>query len=177
MAESLEALNEKWHDILFHRQQALLEADHENQEDENHSTLYFTYYQEILEEVEGGTFFQSGDVRLTDRDVDRKIAKRLEELHRLENETHEEYTSNLKRSPQRQDSLDVAAVNTKETAESFPAYKEVAVEGADAPAAQAKPQLTKEKKKNKTENKLRMRSQGSGGCEGSHEFISEPPFT
>ena len=119
MAESLEALNEKWHDILFHRQQALLEADHENQEDENHSTLYFTYYQEILEEVEGGTFFQSGDVRLTDRDVDRKIAKRLEELHRLENETHEEYTSNLKRSPQRQDSLDVAAVNTKETARVF----------------------------------------------------------
>ena len=54
MAESLEALNEKWHDILFHRQQALLEADHETQEDENHSTLYFTYYQEILEEVEGG---------------------------------------------------------------------------------------------------------------------------
>ena len=119
MAESLEALNEKWHDILFHRQQALLEADHETQEDENHSTLYFTYYQEILEEVEGGTFFQSGDVRLTDRDVDRKIAKRLEELHRLESETHEEYTSNLKRSPQRQDSLDVAAVNTKETAEVF----------------------------------------------------------
>ena len=147
MAESLEALNEKWHDILFHRQQALLEADHENQEDENHSTLYFTYYQEILEEVEGGTFFQSGDVRLTDRDVDRKIAKRLEELHRLENETHEEYTSNLKRSPQRQDSLDVAAVNTKETAESFPTYKGVAVEGIHAPAAQEKPQVIKRRKK------------------------------
>ena len=67
--------------------------------------------------------------------MDRKIAKRLEELHRLENETHEEYTSNLKRSPQRQDSLDVAAVNTKETAKSFPTYKGVAVEGIHAPAA------------------------------------------
>ena len=53
MAESLEALNEKWHDILFHRQQALLEADHENQEDGKSQHLYFTYYQEILEEVKG----------------------------------------------------------------------------------------------------------------------------
>ena len=172
MAESLEALNEKWHDILFHRQQALLEADHETQEDENHSTLYFTYYQEILEEVEGGTFFQSGDVRLTDRDVDRKIAKRLEELHRLENETHEEYTSNLKRSPQRQDSLDVAAVNTKETAKSFPTYKGVAVEGIHVPTAQEKPQVIEEKKKNKTENKLRIPPKTSIG-DDSNEIVGE----
>ena len=98
MAENLEALNDKWYHILEERQSNLLDTEHENQDDENHSSLYLGYYQEIMDEISDGKFFDSNDTGMTDQAVDRKIKQKLDELNRLENDDHEEYTSSLQKS-------------------------------------------------------------------------------
>eukprot|EP00943_MAST-04B_sp_MAST-4B-sp1_P007115 g7115.t1 len=98
MAESLEALKDKWYHILEERQSKLLDAEHDNQEDENHSSLYLGYYQEIMDEIMEASFFQSSDTELTDQAIDKKIKQRLDELHKVESEDHEQYTSSLQKS-------------------------------------------------------------------------------
>ena len=80
MAENLEALNDKWYHILEERQSNLLDTEHENQDDENHSSLYLGYYQEIMDEISDGKFFDSNDTGMTDQAVDRKIKQKLDEL-------------------------------------------------------------------------------------------------
>jgi hypothetical protein len=98
MAESLEALNDKWYHILEERQSKLLDAEHDNQDDENHSSLYLGYYQEIMDGIIEGSFFHSTDTELTDQAIDKKIRQRLDELHQIESEDHEQYTSSLQKS-------------------------------------------------------------------------------